>query len=165
VTDEFEADPPLPLADHLTIGRIVLGVEGSSIGEAVRRGLGTIPAGELPLPSAEILSAVLERERLAPTYLGRGIAMPHARLSGLDRPSLVLMRSDAGIPVEGQKERARLLFLLLTPAGQPRVHQKLQARIAEFVAESDFVRERLLDASAPAEVYEVVRTGEQASID
>lgn len=165
VTDEFETDPPLYLGEVMSPGRIILGLEADGIASAVRSALSKVPPGELPQPVDQLVRAVLERERMASTYLGRGIAMPHARLKDLDKPVLVFIRSTTGIPLAGQKDRAHLLFLLLTPAGQPRVHQKLQARIAAILENSDFVDERLREADTAQEILDVIRTGEQAAID
>ncbi len=108
---------------------------------------------------------MLERERIAGTYLGKGVALPHARIPGLARPILLILRSAQGIPVEGTSERATLLFVLLTPAGQPRVHQRLQARIAGILENSEYVQDRLQGAASPQEMFDVIRTGEQASLD
>jgi hypothetical protein len=55
--------------------------------------------------------------------------------------------------------------VLLTPAGQPRVHQRLQGIIATLLHESAFVNERLRTATSSEEVLEVIRTGEQAVLD
>jgi CBS domain containing-hemolysin-like protein/mannitol/fructose-specific phosphotransferase system IIA component len=164
VGDEFENEPAVYAGDVITTGRVVLDVEAPSIPDAVRIALGRVPDAELPLPKEQLVRAVLERERLAPTYLGRGIAMPHARLKDLDKPVLVFARSAAGIPAAG-KERAQLLFILLTPAGQPRIHQRLQARIAGILENSEYVDERLRDAASAQDVLEVIRTGEQAALD
>ena len=165
VDDEFAVEPPPTLADVLSLGRIVLDIEAESLGEAIRLALARVPAAELPLRADAIARAVMELERLASTYLGKGLAMPHARLPGLEKPVLLVVRSTTGIPVEGTTERARLLFVLLTPAGQPRVHQKLQARIAELLENSDYVEQRLHKATSSLEMLDVIRTGEQAAID
>jgi mannitol/fructose-specific phosphotransferase system IIA component (Ntr-type) len=165
VDDEFASEPPLTLGDVLSVGRIVLEVEAESLGEAIRIGLARVPAAELPLRADAISRAVMDRERLASTYLGRGLSMPHARLPGIERSVLVIMRSSLGIPIDGSAERATLFFILLTPAGQPRVHQRLQARIAELMENSDYVEQRLHKAVSAAEMLETIRTGEQAAID
>jgi mannitol/fructose-specific phosphotransferase system IIA component (Ntr-type) len=55
--------------------------------------------------------------------------------------------------------------VLLTPTGQPRVHQRLQAVIATLLDESEFIPERLRTASSASEVLEILRTGEQATLD
>jgi CBS domain containing-hemolysin-like protein/mannitol/fructose-specific phosphotransferase system IIA component (Ntr-type) len=165
VDDEFVRDPPMLLVEALTVERIILDLEAPSVGEAIRQAFARIPLGDLPLPADEIVRAVLDRERLASTYLGRGLAMPHARLPCLAKPILLVLRSTGGIPCATSAEKAHLLFVLLTPAGLARVHQRLQARIAALLEKSDYVEERLHRAATPAEMYEVIRTGEQASLD
>ena len=37
------------------------------------------------LPTAETVEALLDRESLGPTGVGHGVALPHARLNGLDK--------------------------------------------------------------------------------
>jgi len=165
IRDEFEDEEPVSLADALTEDRIQLNIEADSTIEAVRRALLRLPADSLPVPRDEIVRGVEERERLIETYLGRHLGMPHARLYGLQRAVVLVIRSERGIPYRGTTERAHLLFVLLTPAGQPRVHQRLQAVIATLLDESEFIPERLRTAETPAEVLEILRTGEQATLD
>jgi len=164
IDDEFESEPPATLADVLTTGRVVLDLDASDLESAIASVLRQVPASDLPASIAAITTAVLERERLVSTYLGRGIAMPHARLPGLDKPALLFARSRAGVPVAGRDERAHLFFILLTPAGAPRIHQRLQARIAGIL-ESDFIDTQLREAESVAAIIEVIRTGEQAALD
>ena len=91
--------------------------------------------------------------------------MPHARLQGLQKAIVLVIRSQNGIPYRGTTERAHLLFVLLTPTGQPRVHQRLQAVIATLLDESEFIPDRLRTATTPVEVLDILRTGEQATLD
>jgi len=77
----------------------------------------------------------------------------------------MILRSTKGVGCEGTTEKAYLLFVLFTPAGQPRIHQRLLAIIAGLLHESDYVKERLLTATSAEEVLEVIRTGEQAALD
>jgi mannitol/fructose-specific phosphotransferase system IIA component (Ntr-type) len=165
IRDEFEDEEPVRLSDALSRERVQFDIEADSPIAAVRLALKRLPPSALPLPAAQILQAVSERERLVGTYLGHGIGMPHARVPGLPKPFVMVLRSSEGVPFEGTAEKGRLLFLLLTPAGQPRVHQRLQGIIATLLHESEFVKERLLTATSAEEVLEVVRTGEQAVLD
>jgi CBS domain containing-hemolysin-like protein len=165
IRDEFEEDPPARLADALTVDRIQLDVEAPSLVEAVRVALARVPRESLPFAGEWIALAVEQREITAGTYIGNGIAIPHARLAGLNAPFAMIIRSLYGIPCEGTDERAYLLFVLLTPAGQPRVHQALLQIIAMMLHDSRYVSERLRTASRPEDVLEVVLAGEQASLD
>ena len=165
IDDEFEEDPPVLLAEALTEERVVLGVRGLTIVGGVRDALSRIAPSALPASAEDILRAVAERERLASTFMGKGIAIPHARLRDLQAPSMLLLRSEEGIPLEGSTESVRFLFVLVTPAAQPRIHQKLLQRVAELLEGSEYVSERLASAATPAEIYEIIVTGEQAAID
>jgi CBS domain containing-hemolysin-like protein/mannitol/fructose-specific phosphotransferase system IIA component (Ntr-type) len=165
IRDEFEDEEPVRLSDALSRDRIQFDIEADSPLAAVRIALRRVPAAALPLPVAQILQAVTSRHRLAGTYLGQGIGMPHARIPGLSKPFVMVLRSARGVPFEGTADKSQLLFLLLTPAGQPRVHQRLQGVIATLLHESEFVKERLLTATSAEEVLEVIRTGEQAVLD
>ena len=165
IRDEFEDEEPVHLSDALLEDRVHLNVEADSTIEAVRIALLQMKPESLPIAREEVVRAVEERERLIETYLGRHLGMPHARLQGLQKAIVLVIRSTMGIPYRGTTERAHLLFVLLTPTGQPRVHQRLQAVIATLLDESEFIPERLMTATTQAEVLDILRTGEQATLD
>ena len=165
IRDEFEDEEPVHLSDALLEDRVHLQIEAESTIEAVRKALFQMQPESLPIPRDEVVRAVEERERLIETYLGRHLGMPHARLPGLQKAIVLVIRSQNGIPYRGTTERAHLLFVLLTPTGQPRVHQRLQAVIATLLDESEFIPERLRTAATAAEVLDILRTGEQATLD
>jgi CBS domain containing-hemolysin-like protein/mannitol/fructose-specific phosphotransferase system IIA component len=159
IEDEYESEPRIFMSDALTPGRVVLGIEASSLEESVGQIFGRVPASELPLPVDRIVKAVLERERAMSTYLGNGLAIPHARLESLDRPVILFARSDAGIPIKGREDKAHLIFVLLTPSGAPRVQVRVLARICGLV-DSEYVVERLKRAETHAAVVEAIRAAE-----
>jgi len=161
VEDEFEVEPPIYLADTLSPGRTILGLEGSSLEEVIGQAFGRVPAEELPIPHEKVVKAVLERERAMSTYLGNGLALPHARIEGIEKPLTVFARSDQGVPVKGRDEKAHLIFVLITPAGAPRTQVRLLARICGLI-DSEYVTEKLLRAHSPAEVVDSIRAAEQA---
>lgn len=159
IEDEFESEPKIFMADALTPGRVVLGIDASSLEEAIGQIFGRVAATELPLPVDRIVKAVLDRERAMSTYLGNALAIPHARLEGLDKPALLFARSDAGIPVKSREDKAHFLFVLLTPSGSPRVQVRLLARICGLI-DSEYVVERLRRAETHAAVVEAIRAAE-----
>jgi CBS domain containing-hemolysin-like protein/mannitol/fructose-specific phosphotransferase system IIA component (Ntr-type) len=163
VEDEFEVEPQIFLGDALSLGRIFLDLEAPSIEEAVRSTIARVPAGELPAPADRVTRAILERERALLTYFGRGVSIPHGRIEGIERPFLVFARSKEGIPIRNVTERARLVFILLTPAGAPHHQVRLLARIGGIL-ESEFVDERLRAAETPQEILEAIKAGETASL-
>lgn len=163
VEDEFESEPQIFLADALTPGRVVLAVEAPSVEEAIRRAIARIPESELPFSREHMVSLMKDRTLMAVSFLGEGLCVSHARAEGLQRPMLIFARSEAGVPVKGVQEKAHLIFLLLTPLHQPRVHARLLSRIGGLL-ESEYVEERLREASSPQAVVEAIRAGETAAL-
>jgi len=165
IDDEFDLErtgPIVVLADALAPQRVLFGLDAQSMDQAIARLVKAISSVELPLPHAQIIDLVLARERSMSTYLGKGLAIPHARIPGLARPLLAFARSDAGIPLPTTNERAELLFLLLTPVEMARLQPRLLGDIVRLF-QSEYVSERLRDAEHPEAVIEAIRAGQLAS--
>lgn len=160
IEEEYPIEPPIRLADLLTPARTLLDVEGSSIVSASRNALERIKVAELPVSKEAIMLSVAERERLGSSYVGRRLAIPHARLKRLADPMVIVARLKAPIPAPVPGEDINLLFLLLTPADTPRIHQILLSHIAG-IFESDYLEDRLETATTPAELHNVIVTAEQ----
>ncbi len=167
IGDEFDharAGPSFSLADALAPGRIIFDLRANSLHEAIRQIAQRIPREQLPAARETIVTAVQQREEMMSTYLGKGLALPHARIDGAERPVLAFARSDEGIPLKSTNERAELIFLLLIPAGMACVQPRLLADIAGLI-ESDYVTERLRTAETAEEVIEVIRVGQEVALD
>ncbi|HYE44865.1 MAG TPA: PTS IIA-like nitrogen regulatory protein PtsN [Caulobacter sp.] len=79
--------------------------------------IGDVAARTLGLDSETVLDALLEREAAGSTGVGGGVAVPHARIEGLDRMRAVFVRLETPIPFEAQDgQPVDLLFALLAPA-------------------------------------------------
>ncbi len=163
IEDEFEREQPMHLDALLTDRRIALDVHASSIEEAIGQVMRTTPLPELPgtTSTVDVARQLLERERSLSTYVGRGIAIPHARIMGLERPIAIFARLTPGIAVANRRETARFLFILLVPSGAQRLHLRLLARIAQ-IAESDYTLERLGQADDAAAIQEALTAGDRA---
>lgn len=73
-------------------------------------------AARLGQPRERVLDAIQAREKLGSTALGRGVAMPHARVDWLDAPAAVLARLTRPIEMEARDgEPVDLVFLVLWP--------------------------------------------------
>ena len=75
--------------------------------------------------------AVLDRECQGSTAMDNAIAIPHAKVSGLDKASVVIGVSRIGIDFGGE-EKSKVFFLVLTPYENPSEHIQLLASIAKF---------------------------------
>jgi PTS system nitrogen regulatory IIA component len=79
-------------------------------------------AAALKLEIDAVLSAMLKREELGSTGVGGGIAIPHARLQGVEQPFGILARLAKPIDYSAVDDRpVDVVFMLLlpsTPAGE-----------------------------------------------
>ncbi len=160
IEEEYPTEPTVRLSDLLSQDHTLIDVEGDTILSATRSALLRIPAGDLPLPIEPIMLSVADRERLGSSYVGRRLAIPHARLNRLPRPMVIVARLRGPIPAPVHGEDINLLFILLTPADTPRIHQILLSHIAG-IFDSDFLEGRLEGATTQAELHGVICTAEQ----
>ena len=160
VEEEYPTEPPVRLSDLLTAEHTLLDVEGDSILSATRRALQQVNVADLPVSRDTIMNSITERERLGSSYVGRRLAIPHARLARLVSPMVIVARLKTPIPAPVPGEDINLLFILLTPADTPRIHQILLSHIAG-IFESDFLEGRLEDAATAADLHSVILTAEQ----
>ena len=105
----------------------------------------------------EALRRVLEeRELLASTAIGDGIAIPHGKLDSVEQLVGTLGRSQAGLEFDSiDGKPTHLVFMLVAPASSTGVHLKALARLSRLFRDADF-RQRLLTASDAAAMYQVI---------
>ncbi len=102
-------------SDSLSPADIVLDLDAGSK-RAVLQALSAEAAKRIDRPEAEILKALQDREALGSTALGRGVALPHARLEGDDPPVRLFARLHRPIDYEARDEEpVDLVILVLWP--------------------------------------------------
>jgi len=107
-----------------------------------------------------LLHALRERERQVTTALGDGVAIPHARLAGLDRTVAAFARSRAGVPWESiDGKPTHLVFLLAGPADSPGAYLKVLAGVSRLLS-NEGCRIRLMEAESETDLLFVLREAE-----
>lgn len=77
-----------------------------------------------------VFADALKRELTDPTYIGMGLAVPHARVRGLHQACIYMAYSPAGIP--WPHEAAHFVALLIVPWEAPEMHLQLLARLVRW---------------------------------
>ena len=104
----------------------------------------------------DIVAALVERERLATTGIGDGVAIPHAKSDRLTEIRGALGISRTGIPFDAVDGKPVHIFIaLLAPQGVAGEHLKALARISKLVREPDF-RGRLMTTQSAKELYDAI---------
>jgi PTS system nitrogen regulatory IIA component len=108
-------------------------------------------AGDLLQGSPQaILQALQAREQLGSTGLGRGFALPHARIEGIKALFGMFVRLNRPVAYQAIDEQpVDLIFLLLIPADAGNEHITALATISRHLRDPAFVV-RLRHASTPA---------------
>jgi len=97
---------------------------------------------------------LLEREKESTTGFGSGIAIPHAKIDEVVKPSICVAKLNK--PVEWQSlddKPVKLILALAVPTQQEgTLHLQLLAKLSENLMEEDFVY-ALLSAQSKKELY------------
>lgn len=103
----------------------------------------------------EALNALIEREKLGSTAIGHGVALPHARLAGLNKPHAALIHLVTPIHFDApDDEPVDLLFALLIPVASTDEHLKILAELAELFTVKSY-REQLRRAKTDDEFFQI----------
>lgn len=99
--------------------------------------LGEIFAASYGLDAGDVVSALQERESLGPTGVGRGVALPHARLDGLDRVIGAFLRIEKPLDFDAiDRQPVDLVFALFAPEGGGVDHLKALALVSRTMRDS-----------------------------
>ncbi|MFG0253234.1 MAG: cation:proton antiporter [Phycisphaerales bacterium JB038] len=109
------------------------------------------------LDREEMLSELTARHREYPMTLGEGVALPHAYSDHVKQRVGILARLNEGIDFGAADGRpVQLVFLLISPTGDPQGHLATIAEIARLVVDPK-TRQKLLELDDPQEVLKVIR--------
>jgi PTS system nitrogen regulatory IIA component len=115
------------------------------------------------LPARDIYDAVIQRERLGSTGVGKGVAIPHGKLGKCGRIFGVFARLERPIEFDAlDGEPVDLAFLLVAPELAGADHLKALARIARVLREPH-VTAKLRTARDSASIYAIMTEDTAAS--
>lgn len=101
-----------------------------------------VASGEIKTDDKEdIIAAVMKREELGSTGIGRGVAVPHTK-----HPSVEKLVGTVGVSVDGvdfnslDGEKVQLFFLLISPPERPGDHLRALENISRQLRDDTFCR-------------------------
>ena len=99
---------------------------------------------------------ILKREERSSTGLGEGIAMPHAKTSVVNSPSVLFARSNKGVDYDAlDGEPVHIFFMIAASEGAHDLHIETLAKLSKMLLNDDFTK-GLLTCGSPDEVYALV---------
>lgn len=113
---------------------------------------GRIAGGE----HESIVKAILKREELGSTGIGRGVAVPHTKHPSVDRLVGTVAVSAAGVDFHSlDGEKVELLFLLVSPPDRPGDHLRALENISRQLRDDTFCK-FLKQAKSPADIIQLL---------
>ena len=108
-------------------------------------------ADGLGLDPRTVFEKLLERERLGSTGVGKGVAIPHARIEGLDRIVGLFARLASPIDFDSVDDQpVDIVFMLLAPVDAGADHLKALARISRLLRDEKTLAKLRVTADAGA---------------
>ena len=122
-----------------------------------------IAAGDQAGDRETLLNDTLDREQKGSTGIGKGIAIPHARTTGVSDLIGALGISRGGIDFEAEDgEPCHLIFLILAPANESTRYLKALSAVACIGKDKELMT-RLTSASSSDEVISILGEVESCS--
>jgi len=137
---KIQEDKPVNLFNAMAFGGIYYGIKGNSVSEALESAVKHIAF--LDQDGQEtLLGKLLEREEMASTGIGRGIAIPHPRTpldKTMEEPAIITCFLEH--PVDYQAVDGLTVFVMFILLSQSvKVHLHLLSRLAFCVRDASFV--------------------------
>lgn len=111
----------------------------------------------------KIRDAVFEREKIMSTGVGKGLAIPHGKASGIEQTYAAFAILKDPVDYEAIDDQpVNMVFLLVGPQASNSLHIKMLSRISRLMNNSEF-RERLRSCSTAEEIIEQFKNEEHVS--
>lgn len=144
------------LTDILIEERVTTQLTAASKDDALRALARLFTLADSGLEEAAVYDVLSERERLASTGIGSGVAIPHGRIATLDRLRAAVAISPEGIPFDAiDGGPVRIVVGVLAPQHHTGDHLRVLARVSRLLRNKD-VREALLGADSPQAAFDII---------
>jgi nitrogen PTS system EIIA component len=119
--------------------------------------LATHLASKVPgIDSDALVRVLVERERLASTAIGEGVAIPHGKYDAIGQLTACVGRAREGVDFESMDGQPTFIFfVLVAPQNSTGAHLKALARISRLFKDPGF-RGKLMQAKDAADLFRVI---------
>ena len=103
-----------------------------------------------------IVEAVMKREELGSTGIGRGVAVPHTKHPTVDKLCGMVAVSEQGVEFDSlDGDKVHLLFLLVSPPDRPGDHLRALENISRQLRDDSFCR-FLKQSKTPDDIWQLL---------
>ncbi|HZS35197.1 MAG TPA: PTS sugar transporter subunit IIA [Polyangia bacterium] len=146
----------MKIVDFVRPELIVADLSAHDKGEVIKELANHLAAHVSGVDREALARVLIERERLASTAIGEGVAIPHGKLDAVGKLVACVGRAPSGIDFDSMDGRpTHLFFVLVAPENSTGVHLKALARISRLFKDPEF-RTRLMQSKDAAEIFRVI---------
>ncbi|MGL5088402.1 MAG: PTS sugar transporter subunit IIA [Cetobacterium sp.] len=148
------------ITDYMSEELILLNLKAKNKDEVLKELSALIVKSEKIEKKDFIYKALLERESLGSTGIGKGVAIPHAKTDAAQSLTIAFGISREGLDFKSlDQEKVRIFFVFASPFRDSQIYLKVLARISRLIREEKF-REKLLNCENAREVLECINKEE-----
>lgn len=156
----------MKFSDFITLDAIRSHVDATTKEGVIREMVqALVDAGRISIDEMEgIVKAIMKREELGSTGIGRGVAVPHTKHPSVNRLVGTVAVSPEGINFESlDGEPVHLFFLLVSPPDRPGDHLRALENISRQLRDDAFCR-LLKGAKTPQDIQHLLEEADSHGI-
>lgn len=144
------------ITDYMSEELISLNLKAKNKDEALKELSALIGKSEKIEKKDVIYKALLERENLGSTGIGKGVAIPHAKTDAAESLTIAFGISKEGVDFKSlDQEKVKIFFVFASPFKDSQIYLKVLARISRLIRDENF-REKLLNCENAKEILECI---------
>ncbi len=152
------------IAKLLPLSNIIVGLDAASK-KRVFEQAGILFENTLHIARSQIFDNLFAREKLGPTGLGQGVAIPHSRIKGLREAAAAFIRMKEPIPFDAPDGKpVNLICILLVPEKATDKHLQVLSELAQMFSDKSF-REKLLIGKDAVEIHQLIANWTPNALD
>ncbi len=146
----------MKIMDILVKDAVILNLGVKSKRDVLAEMANALAKVEPEIAADQLLEVLLEREALQSTGIREGVAIPHGKMTGLDRLMATFARSPEGVDFESIDGQAtHHFFLLVVPENSGGQYLKALARISRFFRDAAF-RQKLSEGETQDDLIRAI---------
>jgi len=147
----------MKLADFLEVETVIPTLKANTKQDVIKELADNISNVHPNINNERLTEALLDREKLSSTALDSGVAVPHAKISGITEIILGFGRSLEGIVFESLDKKPTNFFItLITPEDVTGIRIQLLARISKVFRNQD-LRSRLMNCDSEQAIFQTIK--------
>lgn len=151
----------MKISDLLDNSNVIPALEAHNKKDAINKLIDTLSSKLKNETIESVRQAVMEREEIMSTGVGKGLAIPHGKSKKIEKTYVAFGKLIDPVDYEAiDGEPVNILFLLVGPESQNSVHIKMLSRISRLLNSSAF-REKLLSSNSSESIIELFRSEEE----